>query len=281
MSGPPPVGGSAEISVDFDWGLDMVAAMLQVESAINLLSGLPSGTTFKIRRMDPTVFPVLAYSLTSQVHSLVELRDLALYQLRPLLSTVNGVAGVGVLGGDKEEYRVTMEPARLASYNLSLADVAKALSADNVITAVGRLEDHFKLYLVVSDTRLLNLSQIRDTILRSGEDGIVHVADVATVSRSTAPRWTRVTADGRDAVIFQIYQQPGGNTVRIARGLKTKLAEFRKHLPPEIHIANWYDQSRLIFLRQPASVMPSSSASFWRPAFCCSSCEISRSPSLP
>jgi len=84
--------GSADISVDFDWGLDMVAAMLQVESAINLLSGLPSGTTFTIRRMDPTVFPVLAYSLTSRVHSLVELRDLALYQLRPLLSTVNGVA---------------------------------------------------------------------------------------------------------------------------------------------------------------------------------------------
>ena len=238
--------GSAEISVDFDWGLDMVAAMLQVESAINLLSGLPAGTTFTIRRMDPTVFPVLAYSLTSKVHSLVELHDLALYQLRPLLSTVNGVARVGVLGGDREEYRVTIDPDRLASYNLSLTDVAKALSADNVITAVGRLEDHYKLYLVVSDTRLLSLSQIRDTILRSGEDGIVHVDDVATVSRSTAPRWTQVTADGRDAVIFQIYQQPGGNTVQIARELKTKLAEFRKHLPPGIRIANWYDQSRLI-----------------------------------
>ena len=131
--------------------------------------------------------------------------------------------------------------------------MAKALSADNVITAVGRLEDHYKLYLVVSDTRLLSLSQIRDTILRSGEDGIVHVDDVATVSRSTAPRWTRVTADGRDAVIFQIYQQPGGNTVQIARELKTKLAEFHKHLPPEIRIANWYDQSQLI-LSSAASV---------------------------
>ena len=62
----------------------------------------------------------------------------------------------------REEYRVTVDPARLASYDLSLADVAKALSADNVITAVGRLEDHYKLYLVVSDTRLLSLSQIRE-----------------------------------------------------------------------------------------------------------------------
>ena len=68
--------GSAEISINFDWGEDMVAAMLQVESAINqVMPSLPQGTTFNARRMDPTVFPVLAYSLTSDIHSLVELRD--------------------------------------------------------------------------------------------------------------------------------------------------------------------------------------------------------------
>ena len=77
--------GSAEISINFDWGEDMVAAMLQVESAINqVMPSLPQGTTFNARRMDPTVFPVLAYSLTSDTHSLVDLRDIALYQLRPL-----------------------------------------------------------------------------------------------------------------------------------------------------------------------------------------------------
>jgi CzcA family heavy metal efflux pump len=246
--------GSAEISINFNWGEDMVAAMLQVESAINqVLSSLPPGTTFRVRRMDPTVFPVLAYSLTSDTHSLVELRDIALYQLRPLLSTIKGVARVGVLGGAQEEYRVTVDPTRLASYNLSLDDVAKALSAANVITAVGRLEDHYKLYLVMSDTSLLSLPQIRKTVLRFGTDGIVLLDDVATVSRETAPQWTRVTADGHDAVIFQVYQQPGGNTVQIAQEIKTKLAEFSKRLPKGVKIANWYDQSELI-LSSAASV---------------------------
>ena len=71
--------GSADISVNFDWGEDMIAAMLQVESAVNkVLPDLPSGTAFNVKRMDPTVFPVLAYSLTSGNHSLMELRDLAL-----------------------------------------------------------------------------------------------------------------------------------------------------------------------------------------------------------
>ncbi len=224
-----------------------MAKLLLVQSAINhTLSSLPKDTTFEVRRMDPTVFPVLAYSMTSDTRSLVELRDIALYQLRPLLSTLKGVTKVGVLGGAQEEYRVTVDPARLASFGLSPADVAKALSAANVITAVGRLEAHYKLYLVVSDTRFRTLYSIRRTALRSGKDGVVLLEDVATVSQATVPQWTRVTADGHDAVIFQIYQQPGGNTVQIDRELKAKLSEFRKHLPEGVKIANWYDQSELV-----------------------------------
>jgi CzcA family heavy metal efflux pump len=239
--------GSAEISVRFEWGEDMVARLLQVESAINqTVSTLPPGTTFNVRRMDPTVFPVLAYSMTSDTHTLVELRDIALYQLRPLLSTVKGVAKVGVLGGAAEEYRVTLDPARASSLGLTLGEVATALSAANVITAVGRLEDHYKLYLIVSDTRFHDLPSLGRTVLRSGKDGVVLLEDVATVSKATVPHWTRVTADGHDAVTFQIYQQPGANTVKIASELKAKLSAFRKHLPRDLTISNWYDQSDLV-----------------------------------
>ena len=246
--------GNADISVNFDWGQDMVAAMLQVESAINQVrAALPAGTAFRVRRMDPNVFPVLAYSLTSNTHSLVELRDIALYQLRPLLSAVPGVARVGVGGGAQAEYRVVVNPVRLASYHLSLDEVARAVSAANIITAVGRLEDHYKLFLVVSDTRFHTLTQIGQTILRSGKDGLVRLEDIAQVTAATAPQWTRVTADGHDAVIFQVYQQPGGNTVQIARAIKKELAGFRSHLPAGVTIANWYDQSQLI-LASAASV---------------------------
>ncbi len=239
--------GSAEISINFDWGEDMVAAMLQVESYINqVLPGLPAGTTFTARRMDPTVFPVLAYSLTSDTHSLVELRDIALYQLRPLLSTVKGVAKVGVQGGAQAEYQVMVNPARLDALGLTVEDVAKALSAANVIQAVGRLDDHYKLYLVISDTQLKGIDEIRETIIRSGSNGPVRLDDMATVRLATVPQWKRVTADGHDAVILQVFQQPGGNTVQIARDIKAKLAGFRVHLPQGIRIANWYDQSELI-----------------------------------
>ncbi len=239
--------GSAEISVNFDWGSGMVSSMLQVESAVSrVLPKLPAGTTFKVKRMDPTVFPVLAYSLTSDSHSLVELHDIAKYQLVPLLSSVNGVSRVQVVGGARREYRVTVDPARLQAYGLTLSDVAKALTAANVITAVGRMEDHYKLYLSMSDTRLTSLEQIRQTILRSGTNGIVRLEDVATVKRDTVPQWLRVTADGHDAVLINIYQQLGGNTVQIDNDIKAKLAAFQPQLSKGVNISTWYDQSELI-----------------------------------
>jgi multidrug efflux pump subunit AcrB len=108
------------------------------------------------------------------------------------------------------------------------------------------VEDYGKLYLVISDTRIASLDQISQTVLRSGADGVVLLEDVATVRKATAPNFTRVTADGRNAVLFQVYQQPGGNTVQIAREVKAKLAEARHRLPADIRLANWYDQSELI-----------------------------------
>jgi CzcA family heavy metal efflux pump len=239
--------GSAEVSLTFDWGLDMAVALLQAESAVNqTLPTLPPGVRYEARRMDPTVFPVLGYSLTSESLSLVELRDLALYQLSPLLSTVSGVAKIDVQGGAIEEIRVTTDPARLAAYGLTIGDLSKALSGANVLTAVGRMEDHDKLYLLLTDTRLSDLAHIKDTVLRLGGNGVVRVADVAEVLPSAAPQYTRVTADGRDAVLLGIHQQPDGNTVQVAAALREKLDSYRSHLPKGVRVTNWYDQSQLI-----------------------------------
>lgn len=239
--------GSAEISVAFDWGEDMTRALLLVESEVNkAMPALPAGTTFDVERMDPTVFPVVAYSLTSQSHSLAELRDLALYTLRPALITVPGVSRIGVQGGQTEEYRVVVDPSKLQSFGLALADVANALSASNVLVAVGRVEENDRLYLVVSDTRFRQFGEIAKTVIRSTSDGVVLLDDIATVEDSVKPEWTRVTADGRDAVIFQVYQQPTGNTVQIANGVGRKLEEIKKLVPPGVKISSWYNQGELI-----------------------------------
>ncbi|HDR9095021.1 TPA: efflux RND transporter permease subunit, partial [Burkholderia vietnamiensis] len=239
--------GSAEISLNFDWGTDMAQATLQAQSAIaEILPSLPPGTKMQVRRMDPTVFPVLAYSLTSSQQSLAQLRDLAQFQLRPLLSSVDGVARVEVTGGAQDELQVAIDPARLAAYKLSVEDVSKAIGAGNVLMATGRIEDHYKLYLVVADTTITSLDTLRNAVVSSAGGNQVRVGDIATVSRGTVPQWIRVTADGQDAVLVNVFQQPGANSVAMAKAIRAKLAAFEKQMPPGVHLANWYDQSQLV-----------------------------------
>ena len=60
------------------------------------------------------------------------------------------------------------------------------------------------------------------------------------------PQWMRVTADGQDAVLVNVYQQPGANSVAIAKAIRAKLADFQQQMPPGVHLANWYDQSELV-----------------------------------
>jgi len=249
--------GSADASVNFVWGSDMGAALLRVESAINqILPDLPTGTKFTVRRMDPTVFPVAAYSLTSNTLSQIKLRDIGERQLVPLLSSIDGIARVSIMGGKNLEYRVEIDPVKLYAYGLSFADITKALSAANVLQAVGRIDDHYKLYLTLSDTRIHNLDDIRNTILSVGDNGLVRLEDIARVYASEEPEWLSVSADGKQAALASIYQQPNANTVQIARDIEARLASYRDKLPKELTIANWYNQSQLV-IESAASVRDS------------------------
>ncbi len=240
--------GSAEISVNFAWDTNMALAVADISQAMSLTqSQLPAGTQITTRLMTPTsAFPFLAYSLTSDSLSLTQLHDLAQYQLRPLLSGVEGVAQIQVIGGTREEYHAIVDPLRLQAYGLAMSDVSRALAATNVVSAVGRLEDHYKLYLGIVDTGLKGIDDIRQAVLKTGSNGLVRVSDVANVTRSAAPEWIRVNADGHNAVLIQVYQQSGGNSVQIAGNIKAKLDAYRGQLPKGVKVANWYDQSQLV-----------------------------------
>jgi CzcA family heavy metal efflux pump len=239
--------GSAEISLSFDWGVDMVTSLLQAESVVSRsLVRLPPGTSFDIRRMDPTVFPVLGLSLTSKQRSLTALRDLAVYQIAPALTSVDGVAQVEVLGGKKAEYQILLDPVLLRSHGLTPADVAQILGAGNAVTAVGRIEDRYRLYLALADTRLKSEQDLRHAIIKRSDEGVVELADLGSVQLGEAPSWTRVNADGEDAVLVNIKQQRGANTVALVTDVTAKLSEIRHGIPADVKIANYYDQSDLI-----------------------------------
>ncbi|MDP9126746.1 MAG: efflux RND transporter permease subunit [Pseudomonadota bacterium] len=237
--------GSGDISIDFGWGADMISTTLQIESAVaQALPSLPPGTNFLVRRMDPTVFPIVAYGLTSDKLSPTELRDLAQYQLMPALSSIPGVAHIDVQGGTQREIQVEINPYRLDAYGLAATDIVTALTNANVLAAAGKLEDHYKLYLVVAESRLKGEVDVGNVVVKEIAGGAIRVKDVAKVVDGTVPQWTIVDEDGKPAVLFQVYQQPNGNNVQIAKAVQQALTDFA--MPPGVTLSNWYDQSVLV-----------------------------------
>ncbi|HEX4198725.1 MAG TPA: efflux RND transporter permease subunit [Caulobacteraceae bacterium] len=239
--------GSTEISINFAWGSNMDLALQQAQAAVTRAQQtLPTGVTFDVRRMDPTVFPVAAYSLTSATATPVELRRFADLTLAPVLSTIDGVARVENQGGAPGEYRIEVDPARLWADGLSLADVATAVSGANTLSASGRIEDQGKLLLVLTDSRLTEPRQIEDVVVKTVNGTVIRVGDVAKVTAAPAPQWVRVTADGRDAVLVNVLQQPGGNTVQIAKAVQAAFKRMQGQGPADMQVKAWYDQSDLI-----------------------------------
>ncbi|WP_029920071.1 efflux RND transporter permease subunit [Nevskia soli] len=237
--------GAAQVSIDFGWGRDMIATTLLVDSAIaQILPQLPPGTAYGVRRMDPTVFPIISYALTSDTQTPSALHDLAQLQLVPLLASVPGLARVGIQGGDIDEVEVLADPHRLDAYGLGLSDLVAALAANNVLQAVGRVQDQDKLYLVVSNSDVRRVEQLAETVLRSDAGSVVRLRNVAEVRRGAVPQWIRVSEDGKPAVLLNVYEQPDGNAVQIASEVRSRLAGFQ--LPRGVKLSNWYDQSVLV-----------------------------------
>lgn len=240
--------GSAEVALSFPWGQDMAGATMATQGALaTVLPDLPAGARFEVRRSDPTLFPVLGVALTSPSLDPQALRQLADLKVRPALLAVSGVAGVDVLGGSAREFAVDVDPARATALGLSLADVASAIGKNNAVQGVGRLEDRHRLYLVLAENRLASIADLAATPVKAGQNaaaGIVTLGQIATITPSVAPSYTRITADGKSAVLVNVRQSLTGDTVGIVRETAARLDTLG--LPPSVKVTPFYDQSELV-----------------------------------
>ena len=240
--------GSAEILVNFPWGYDMNQALLAVDAAFaQQLPSLPQGTSYDIIQMSPNVImPFVSYALISKSVAPADLKQLAQYQIVPLLTGIPGVRRVGVLGGQTPEVQVSVDPNRLRAFGLTLTDVSSALSQTNSIQAVGRLEDNDLLYLAINNNAFTSIDSVRNVALHTGSDGIVHVGDIAKVTMGTVPQWMLVDDNGKPAVTFDVYQQDSADSLSLAKEVQQRLDAFMKTQPGSVELYKWYDQTQLV-----------------------------------
>ena len=237
--------GSSEISISLEWGIDVQQKLQLLQGRIsNIRNTIPATATIQAEQMQVSVFPILGYSLTSETLSLVELRDIALYQIRPALMRVSGVARIEITGGDTREFRVTVSPEKLAAYHLSIRDVSTAIEKLNNVNSSGLVDNNHQLYLSLVSGLFTTADEIQSTVVTVRNGTPVRVGDLAEVNPAVADKFIRTTAHGQEAVLINIIKQPTGSTVQIGNDVIAALANLK--LPAGIRIENFYDQSGFI-----------------------------------
>ena len=239
--------GSAEVNVFFNWKVDMTQSELYVLGRLSQIrASLPSTAEAEVHRVTFSNFPIIGVSLTSPRRDLTKLWEIARYELKPRFLQIPGIARVDLVGGRTPEYHVVVDPVRLQAAGLTLTQVTEALNKNNLVASTGLHEENRMLYLAVVDGRVHSIKDIENFPVTVEGRHPVLIRDFARVVRGPEPVFNVVTADGQEAVLINIYSQPDGSTLDIARRLTEDMKVLKGELPPDLKLAFFYDQSLLV-----------------------------------
>jgi len=239
--------GSAEIDLTFDWNVDMLTTLQQVDSAVSRVqSSLPPTAQIQTHRVDFASFPIIGYSLTSDNVAQTDLWEIATYDIKPRLNRLNGVAGVIVQGGQVPEFHITVDPANMLRAKVGIPDILTAVNKTNVIDSPGLMSRDHQLFLGLLTSQVNGSDGINAIVVKNANNTPVRIQDIGSVSSSTAPNYTAVSANGKPAVLLSINRQPNSNTVQVANEVTREMEAIRPSLPYGVQMLPFYDQSNIV-----------------------------------
>src|ERR1700719_1564544 len=240
--------GSAEVNLFFNWGVDMFQTLEYVNAALARVQGsLPATAKLTANRLTFAAFPILAYSLTSDTMPQTQLWELANYDIKPRLNRVNGVSMVVLQGGNVPEFQIEPDPAKLLQAQVTVPGILDSISKVNMIDSPGLIENNHELSLTLVSGQTRDPAEIANVVVRTTPTGVpIRIGDIATVHPSVMPVYTIVTANGKPAVLLNLFRQPEGNTVAVADAAAAELAQIQQTLPGGVKLQTFYDQSILV-----------------------------------
>ena len=229
--------GSAEIDLSFGWNVDMLETLQLVDAAVSRVqSTLPSTVQIRSHRLDFSSFPIIGYSLTSDVVPQKDLWELATYEIKPRLNSLPGVASVLVQGGQRPEFHVLVDPARMLRAKTSIGDLLNAINRTNIIDSPGLLNRNHQLFLGLVTGQVHSAEDVGQIVVKHVNNAPVRVQDVGNVEPAVEPVYTAVSANGKPALLLSVNRQPNSNTVQVADEVRQEMAAIRPTLPAGVDV---------------------------------------------
>ncbi|MFZ1685112.1 MAG: efflux RND transporter permease subunit [Candidatus Zixiibacteriota bacterium] len=239
--------GYSLVFIEFKLEKDAYEAANDVrEKVAGIRSDLPEAIEEPVvSQFDPQARPVLSLTV-SGARTPREITELAKNLIKKRLETVSGVGKVELIGGSEREILVALNPERMESYNVSVADVQNAVGAANLEIPGGRVNEHDREYLVRVMGRVDKVSQFDNIIVKNHNGVQVRLRDVGRTIDTTVEQRSLSRYNGKPAVALGISKQSGANIVDLAHGSKAVIAELQKEVPPDVKIEIVQDDSEFI-----------------------------------
>ena len=241
--------GESRTSIEFTISRNVDIAANDVRDAVSRIADqLPEEAEAPVvQKADSDARPMMWVTLRSDIWDSAELSDFAERVLADRLSVLDGVADVRIGGERRYAIRVWLDRERLAARDITVAEVERSLRANNVELPAGSVDSSTRNFTVRAEGRLTNVEQFRDLVIRRDGNDLLRLGEVANVQMGVESDVSRLRANGKTAIGMGIIRQSKANTVAVSDAVRAELEKIRETLPPEVTIAESYDES--IFIR--------------------------------
>ncbi|MHC1773999.1 MAG: efflux RND transporter permease subunit [Lentimicrobium sp.] len=232
--------GFSFVWVEFDWGTDIFKARQVVsEKLITVNSQMPLGIGQPALAPQSSIMGEMFFiGIQADSTSLMDIRTIADWNVKPMLLATGGVSQVTIIGGEYKQYQVLADPYKMKFYGVTmneLADVVKGISQNSTGGAVRQYGNE---YVVRGIARTSDVDALGNSFIKSGNGKPIRVNDVAEVKIGSALKMGYASENAKPAVILAISKQPNANTVDLTKRIEANLVELKKSLPPDVKLDN-------------------------------------------
>ncbi|MCH7392822.1 MexW/MexI family multidrug efflux RND transporter permease subunit [Acinetobacter dispersus] len=242
------VQGRSVITLRMQLNRDSTQALTEVMAKVNQVRYKLPEQAFDpvIERSSGESTDVAYIGFSSEQLSMPELTDYLSRVVEPMLSTIEGVAKVQTYGSQRLAMRIWLDADRLASRGVTAADVASAIRQNNYQAAPGQIKGELVVSNVNVSTELTSIQDFKNLVIHNDGQNLIRLQDVATVELGAASTETSASMDGQPAIFIGLQATPTGNPLVIVQGIKDKLPEIQKTLPPSVKANLAYETARFI-----------------------------------
>ncbi len=229
--------GNSFVWVEFDWGTDIFKARQIVsEKMVALGESLPEGITPTLAPQSSVMGEILFIGLQSDSTSMMELRTLADWVIKPAILATGGVSQVTNIGGELKQYQILADPQKMDFYGVTMEKLEEVGKSFSVNSVGGVIRDYGNEYALRGMGRTTDLEALGSTLVKTRNGKPVVLSDVAEVKTGAAVRMGNASQNGKPAVILSVSKQPNINTLEVTEQIEENLEAIKKSLPSDVRM---------------------------------------------